>query len=352
MKYPHLAFVLVLLSTILAACGSSSSSAASATPTNAPDVNLTLAAYSTPQDAYKQIVPLFTAQWQEQHHQNVTFKQSFQGSGAQSRAVINGFPADVVALSVAPDVDAIKKAGLITHDWTTLTNKGFVYTSVVALAVRPGNPKGIHDWADLAKPGIQILTPDARTSGGAQWNILALYGAALRGQVTGVAGGDPAAAKTFLTAVLKNVKAFDKDGQTSLTNFENGVGDVAITYESSIIQDKKAGKAEDLVTPTSSILIQNPVAVVDANVDQHGTRTQAEAFVQFLFSAKAQQIFADSGQRVLDPTIAAATAADHPKVADQFTIDDPLLGGWSKVTSQIFGTGGVYPTALAAAQGA
>ena len=334
-------FALALLgSVILAACGAS---------TDPKSVTLTLGAYSTPQDDYAKIIPLFQTYWQHQQPgQNVTFKQSYQGSGAQARAIINGFEADVAALSVASDIDKIKSAGLITHDWTATPTKGFVYDSVVAFAVRKGNPKGIHDWADLAKPGIQILTPDAKSSGGAQWAMLALYGAALRGEITGVAKNDPAAAKTFLTAVLKNVKAFDKDAQTSITNFDNGVGDVAITYESSVLQGQKAGKQIDLVVPTSTILIQNPVAVVDTYVKKHGTEKVADAFVSFLTTPQAQQVFADDGQRVLDTTIAQQTASQHPTVQDLWDIS--FLGGWKSVSTQIFGTSGVYPQALADAQ--
>lgn len=334
---------LILLFTLLPVCGSGTDAQ------TVPGVTLTLGAYSTPQDAYAKIIPLFAAQWKQKHNgQVVDFKQSYQGSGTQSRAIINGFEADIAALSVAPDIDNIKKAGLIIHDWTATPTKGFVYTSIVAFAVRPGNPKGIKDWADLAKSGIQILTPDAKSSGGAQWNILALYGAALRGQIPGVAKDDAAAAKTFLITVLKHVKAFDKDGQTSITDFENGVGDVAITYESSILADQKAGKLDELVIPISTILIQNPVALVDTYIDQHGSRVQAEAFLAFLQTPQAQQVFADSGLRVFDATIAQSTAKDHPVVIDLWSID--TLGGWSTVSTQIFGTNGVYPQALAAAQ--
>ena len=140
---------------------------------------LTLGIYSTPENAYAQIIPLFVAQWQQQTGKTLTIRLSYAGSGTQSKAIINGFQADVAALALVPDITALAQAGLITHDWTQMTNKGIVTDSVVAFAVRPGNPKGIHDWADLAKPAIQILSPDPQTSGGARWNMLALYGAAL-----------------------------------------------------------------------------------------------------------------------------------------------------------------------------
>ncbi len=313
-------------------------------------VKLILGAYSTPRVVYARLIPTFEAQWKQQTGQTVVFEQSYLGSGAQSRAIINGFQADVAALSLAPDVNAIAKAGLITHDWTNTPTKGMVSTSIVAFAVRKGNPKGIHDWADLARPGVQILTPDPKSSGGAQWNILALYGAALRGHVRGVAQGDANGAFNFLKAVLKNVTAMDKDAQTSLTNFEQGVGDVAITYESGVLAGQQAGQDYELVIPTSTILIQNPAAVVDAYANRHGTLRVANAFVTFLMSAQAQQVFAQNGYRPLDAGVARAVASTYPPVTDLWTID--YLGGWKTAASSFFGTTGIYIRAISAVQGA
>ena len=271
------------------------------------------------------------------------------GSGAQARAIVNGFQADVAALSLAPDLDAIAKAGLITHDWTNTPTKGMVSDSIVAFAVRKGNPKGIHDWADLARPGIQVLTPNPKTSGGAQWNIAALYGAALRGEVRGVPKDDPAAARSFLVAVLKNVKVMDKDARTSITTFGQGVGDVAITYENEVFTGRKAGADYELVIPTSTILIENPVAVVDAHVSRHGTRAVAEAFVAFLTTPQAQQVFAANGFRSVDPTVAHATAGTYLAVTDLWNI--AYLGGWKTVVPNYCGDSGVYTQAAATAQG-
>jgi sulfate/thiosulfate transport system substrate-binding protein len=224
-----------------------------------------------------------------------------------------------------------------------------VSESIVAFAVRKGNPKGIHDWADLARPGLQILTPNPATSGGAQWNILALYGAALRGEVRGVPKGNSTAATNFLKAVLKNVTVMDKDAQTSIATFEQGVGDVAITYESGVLTAQQAGKDDELVIPTSTILIQTPVAVVDTYVDRHATRKVAEAFVSFLTSAQAQQVFADAGYRPLDTGVATATASKFPSVSDLWTID--YLGGWTTAKSRYFGSSGIYTQAINAVQG-
>jgi sulfate/thiosulfate transport system substrate-binding protein len=221
--------------------------------------------------------------------------------------------------------------------------------SVVAFAVRKGNPKHIYGWADLARPGIQILTPNPATSGGAQWNILALYGAALRGQVAGVPAGDTQAAYNFLKAVLKNVKVMDKDAQTSISTFEKGIGDVAITYESTVLYAQQVGESDQLVIPTSTILIQNPVAVVDAYAKQHGAQKVAQAFVNFLTTPAAQQAFVSIGYRPVNPTVAKQDASKFATVKDLWTID--YLGGWNTVSSSMFGNGGLYSRAIAAAQG-
>ena len=311
-------------------------------------VKLILGAYTTPREAYQELIPIFQKQWKEQTGQEVVFEESYLGSGAQSRAIVEGFEADVAALSLAADIDRIVKAGLITHDWESGPTKGMLSDSVVSFAVRPGNPKGIKDWADLAKPGVEILTPNVKTSGGAMWNILALYGAARRGFVDGVAKDDEAAAQDFLLKVLNNVTVMDKGARESITNFEKGVGDVAITYENEVLVGQKAGQNYELVIPRSTILIENPVAVVDAYVDEHGTRRVAEAFVKFLFSKEAQEIFAKYGLRSVDPEVAKATASQYPAVEDQFTIE--YFGGWASATPEFFGDDGIYNQVISQSQ--
>src|SRR5689334_16018900 len=322
---------LLALASLLAACGgattggsagptaASGGAAAAAVPVaNGGPNTIVLGAYSTPREAYGKLIPIFKDQWKQQTGQAITFQESYQGSGAQARAIAQGFEADIAALSLEADINQIIKAGLITHDWKTGTYKGMVSDSVVSFAVRKGNPKAIKDWADLAKPGLQVLTPSPKTSGGAQWNILALYGAAKRGFVDGVKKDDDAAAAEFLKSVLKNVTALDKDARTSITNFEKGIGDVAITYENEVLVGKQSGADYDLVIPRSTILIENPIAIVDASVDKHGNRKAAEAFVQFLLTPEAQTVFAQYGLRSVDPSVAKATAAQFPAVADQF----------------------------------
>jgi len=216
--------VIILIAPLLASC-----SAGVETQTN-DEVSLILGAYTTPREAYSEIIPLFQEYWLSETGQKVTFEESYLGSGAQSRAVVEGFEADIVALSLEADVNRIQEAGLITHDWKAGEYKGMITTSIVSFAVREGNPKNIHDWMDLTQPGLEILTPNPNTSGGAMWNVLALYGAALRGKVDGVPGDDPQAASDFLCEVLSNLSVMDKAARDSILNFEMGIGDLAITY--------------------------------------------------------------------------------------------------------------------------
>lgn len=307
-------------------------------------ITLILAAYTTPREAYSEIIPLFQAYWEQETGQQVIFEESYQGSGAQSRAVVEGFEADIVALSLEADVVRIQEAGLITHDWKVGKFNGMVSTSIVAFAVRPGNPLNIQDWDDLAQPGVEILTPNPQTSGGAMWNVLALYGAAVRGQIKNIPADNPDAAAAFLEEVLRNVTALDKSARDSIINFENGIGDVAITYENEVLVGRLSGQTYELVIPESTILIENPVAVVDANVDAHGTREAAEAFVSFLFTQEAQEIFSQYGLRAVDPNVAAARAEDYPPVSDLFSID--FFGGWDQATPEFFGENGIFTQAI------
>jgi len=311
---------------------------------------LILGAYTTPREAYGELIPLFQSHWESQGGQPVTFEESYLGSGAQSRAIMEGFEADVAALSLEADVERIAEAGLITHDWRTAPHGGMVSTSIVAFAVRSGNPLAIQDWADLARPGIEVLTPNPRTSGGAMWNILGLYGAALRGGVQGVPAGDEVAASEFLKAVLRNLSVMDKSARDSMTTFENGVGDVAITYENEVLVGQQAGQDYELVIPRSTLLIENPVALVDEYVDQHGVRPAAEAFVAFLFTPEAQEVFARHGLRSPDDAVAASTGSLYLPVPDLFTITDQF-GGWESATPRFFGDQGIFTLAIIEVQG-
>jgi len=325
------ALAILLMVSTLQGCGSSGG--------DGTKVTLILGGYTTPREAYgKGVIPAFQKFWKDKTGHDVEFQESYQGSGAQARAIIGGFEADIAALSLEGDIDKIVGAGLITHDWRTSPNRGIVSTSIVVIAVRPGNPKGINDWFDLSQQGLNVLTPDPKTSGGAQWNINAMYGAALRG-FAGVAKDDKAAAEEFLTNVLRNVSIMDKGARESITNFEKGVGDVAITYENEVLVARLMGQTYDYVVPRSTILIENPVALVDKYVDKHGVRDTAEGFVSFLLTREAQQAFAKYGLRPADPTSNSADQ-EFPRVEDLWKVD--YLGGWKRLTEEIYGTQGVY----------
>jgi sulfate/thiosulfate transport system substrate-binding protein len=336
------AFVLLAAVAFVGACsGTAPAAAPNATEAGAPGkVTLILGAYTTPREAYGKIIPLFQKYWKDKTGQEVEVQESYLGSGAQSRAIVEGFEADIAALSLEADITRIAKAGLIKHEWNKQGKDGMVSDSIVVLAVRKGNPRGIKDWKDLTQKGLDILTPDPKTSGGAQWNVMAMWGAAERGFVDGYAKGDDNAARQFLQDVFKNVSVLDKGARESITNYEKGVGDVAITYENEVLVGQKNGQDYEYVIPHSTILIENPVAVVDTYVDKHGTRAVAEAFRDFLWTKEAQQIFAEYGLRSVDPEVAIATKGQYPEVADLFKIGD--VGGWSTVTPKFFGDDGIY----------
>jgi sulfate transport system substrate-binding protein len=317
-----------------------------------PEVpTLTFAAYSTPREVYGKIIPAFQAKWKEEHDdQQVIFQESYGGSTTQSQNVINGFQADIVALSLAPDVDAIADAGLITHDWTTVADKGMVSSSVAVFDVRPGNPEGLADWNDLTKDGLEILTPDPAASGGARWNIVGAYGASMSG-FAGGKEGDTADAQTLLEGIFKNVTGLDKSARDSIKNFESGNGDVAITYENEIFTAQEAGLEDEMVIPPSTVLIENPVAIVDANVDAHCVREVAEAFVDFLHTDEAKELYTSVGfLRSTDRDEAQKGGDGFPAVEDLFTVED--LGGWDQLNEDVFGeTDGIFTKAFAEAQG-
>jgi len=320
-----LALTLLSISVVLQGCSG---------PPSAPGdkITLTLGGYTTPREAYgKAVIPAFQKYWKDKTGQTVEFQESYQGSGAQSRAIVGGFEADIAALSLEGDVDKIAEAGLITHDWKSKPNHGMISNSIVVIAVRQGNPKNIKDW------------PDPKTAGGAQWNINAIYGAALRGYA-GVAKADEAAAEEFLKSVFRNVSIMDKGARESITNYEKGVGDVAITYENEVLVGKQGGQTYDYVIPRSTILIENPAALVDKYVDKHGVRQVAEAFIDFLWGEEAQRAFAKYGLRSVDPKISEEGKGQYPPVEDLWKID--FLGGWKKVTDEIYGPQGVYTIAI------
>lgn len=345
----------VVATLFLAACssgdGDTSSTAApgdnaasgECTPAETPVINF--AAYSTPREVYGRIIPAFVSQWKADHDdQNVIFQESYAGSTTQAQNVISGYEADVVALSLGPDVDVIADAGLITHDWTDTTDGGMVSTSVVVFDVRPGNPLGLEDWDDLAGE-VEILTPDPASSGGARWNLVSAWGSALRGYA-GVQEGDTDGATALMQGVLGNVIAFDKNARDSIQNFESGNGDVAITYENEVLTAQEAGLEDEAVYPPSSVLIENPVAVVDANVDKHCVREVAEAFVEFLHTPEVKAMYTETGfLRSTDLKEAQAGGGVFPPIEDLWTVDE--LGGWDALNEELFSDTGVVTQAIA-----
>jgi len=308
---------------------------------NVNEVVLTLGAYTVPKEAYqKEIIPAFQKYWLEKSGQHVKFQESYIASGAQSRAIAGGFEADVAALSLEKDIDRLKDANLITHDWKNKKFKGFITRSVVAIAFRAGNPKNIKDWEDLTKPGVSVLYPSPKTSGGAMWDVNAIYGAGLKYSEIKTGTPDQVDAKNLLKSIQRNVKVMDKSGRESVTTFENGVGDALVTYENEILLRIKQGRDMPYVIPAATILIENPIAIIDANVDKHQNRVVAEAFVEFVLTKEVQRIFARYGFRPIDEEIAAEFSQQYPQPKYLFDID--YLGGWDTIHETIYGSNGVW----------
>ena len=354
----RIASAIAVLGLVAAACSSNSGTSASGSAsggdcTSADSPVITLAAYSNPYDAYGKLTSTWASEWKESHDdQQVIFQMSFGGSTTQAQNIVNGFPADVYASSTATDVEMVQKAGLITHDWQNDTDGSVVATSLVGFMVRPGNPKNIQNWSDLTQPGLQILTPDPAQSGGARWNIVGAYGAAMRGQVPGYQANSAPDAQRLLEGIFKNVTVLDKSANDSFKNFESGNGDVAITYENQALAGIAAGSKDEFVIPPSTVSIQTPTVVVDKNAEKHCVAPIADAFVKYLYSKEAQEVFQTTGyQRPIDVKQAQkGNGSDYPAVKDLFTTDD--LGGWDKlVNDTVFGSSGVFTKAFQAAQG-
>ncbi|HEX4110371.1 MAG TPA: sulfate ABC transporter substrate-binding protein [Solirubrobacteraceae bacterium] len=312
--------LLALLSTValvagLAACGSSSSSGSK---------HLSLVAYSTPQAAYAKLTAAFEA---TPAGRGVTFTQSFGASGQQSKAVLAGLPANVVALSLDPDVTKLVKAGLVSPSWDSGPNQGIVSTTVAVIIVRRGNPKHITGWDSLIKPGVQVVTPNPVSSGSARWNILAAYGAELK------EGKTPAQADAYLTALFKHVVSQDTSARNAEETFLSGRGNALLDYENEAISLQRKGEPVQEVLPSSTILIQNPAAVVTRG----GDTAVAQQFISYLQTPAAQQIFASEGFR---PTIQSlVNSAEFPTIPGLFTAAD--LGGWTKLDTEFFDPGGL-----------
>jgi sulfate/thiosulfate-binding protein len=302
---------------------------------------LTIGAYSVVRDAFhRAVLPAFAAHWKRATGRTVRFEESYNGSGAQTRAIAAGFDADIAVLSLEGDIDKLVKAGLVKKDWNKGDDRGLITRSLVVIGVRPGNPKSIADWDDLTREGIGVLYPDPKTSGGAKWNINAIYGAGLlRGKDARGSRPDPHAALDLLKRVQANIINMDASGRQSMATFEHGIGDAVVTYENEVLlQRKLKGEEVPYVIPPSTLLIEGPAAIVETSVQRHGNRKLAEAFLAFLRSAEAQRIFVEYGFRPLDPALDDPHRAPLPP--GLFTMAD--LGGWTQVNKQVYGPGGVW----------
>jgi len=307
--------VAAVLALVAAGCGGASDTKGGGSAgSGGGSQKLSLVAYSTPQVVYDEVIPKFE---QTPAGKGVGFSQSYGASGEQSRAVEAGLPADVVTFSLAPDMDRLVQAGIVRPTWADGPTKGLVSKSIVVFIVRKGNPKGIHTWADLLKPGVNVVTPNPFTSGSAKWNLLAAYGKQ----------HDLGYLRNLLT---KHVQVQPKSGRDALQTFTSGTGDVLLSYENEAITAQKKGEDVDYVVPNQTILIENPIAVTTKSKDAG----KAQAFVNYALSKPAQEAFASWGYRPVDQSVLKANSEKFPNPSGLFTIRD--LGGWTKIDDSLF----------------
>jgi sulfate/thiosulfate transport system substrate-binding protein len=303
-------------------------------------VTLLNVSYDPTRELYEDFNQQFASYWKGKTGQTVTVRQSHGGSGKQARSVIDGLEADVVTLALAYDIDQIaEKGGTLPANWQSrLPNNSSPYTSTIVLLVRKGNPKGIKDWGDLAKPGVSVITPNPKTSGGARWNYLAAWAWALRQP-----GGNEASAKAFVSKLYKNVPVLDAGARGSTTTFvERGIGDVLIAWENeALLAIKELGPGKfEVVVPSLSILAEPPVAVVDKVAGKHGTKAVAQAYLEYLYTDVGQEIAAKHFYRPRSQAVAAKYAAQFPKI--QLVTVDEVFGGWKKAQATHFADGALF----------
>ena len=306
-----------------------------------PEVTLVNVSYDPTRELYRVINEAFAKEWQAKTGQKVTIRTSHGGSGSQARSVIDGLEADVVTLALAGDIDAIaQRAKRLPENWQSrLPGNSSPYVSTIVLLVRKGNPKKIKDWDDLAKPGVQVITPNPKTSGGARWNYLAAWAYELQR-----ANGDQEAAKRFVEAIYRNVPVLDAGARGSTTTFaQRGIGDVFISWENEayLVQQEFGADNFEIVYPSLSILAEPPVAIIDQVVDKRGTRAVAQAYLEFLYSPAGQKIIARNFYRAREPQHADPADAKRFPAIKLVTIDE-TFGGWAKAQPTHFGEGGVF----------
>jgi sulfate/thiosulfate-binding protein len=308
---------------------------------HAADIKLLNVSYDPTRELYEDYNKAFAAYWKGKSGDTLTVNQSHGGSGKQARSVIDGLEADVVTLALAYDIDALATQGhLIPANWQErLPNNSTPYTSTIVFLVRKGNPKGIHDWGDLVRPGVTVITPSPKTSGGARWNYLAAWAWALKQP-----GGNDAAAEAFVTKLYHNVPVLDSGARGATVTFvERGIGDVLLAWENeAYLAVKELGPTKfDIVAPSLSIVAEPPVSVVDQYVDQHGTRKVAEEYLKYLYSKQGQEIAAKHFYRPRDPAVAAAYAKQFASIPQLITIDG-VFGGWAKAQATHFADHGTF----------
>ena len=292
-------------------------------PASSTDTELSLVAYSTPREAYAKLIPLFQ---KTAAGNDVDFTQSYGSSGEQTRAIKAGLKADLVALSLAPDLDELVSAGMVDAKWKKQSHKGMVTDSLVVFVVRDGNPKKIRGWNDLLRPDVDVVTPNPFTSGGARWNVMAAYGAWRK------AGKTDKQAQTNLLKLFRNVVVQDTSARASLSTFNSGKGDVLLAYENEALFARTQGLDLQFVIPKATILIENPIAVIKSSPD----KAAANAFLRFLRTPAAQQVFADNGYRPVVKSVLERNRKKFPVRPGEFTIDQLGLGGWEKVQKRFF----------------
>jgi sulfate transport system substrate-binding protein len=336
----------LLLRTALAAIALAAAvaPAARAAAADAP-VQITLVSYAVAKPLFAKVIPEFQKAWKERTGQEVRFKESYGPSGAQTRAIIGGLEADVYATNLQSLVPPLVEAGLVRADWATrLPNGASPVSSVIAIITRPGNPRNIRSWEDIAAPGVEIVAINPKTSGNARWGVAAGFGALALQK-------DQKAADAWVEALVRNTRSLASGGREATDAFvRNGIGDVLLTFENeALFASKASAEPIEYVVPAVNIRTDFPVVVVDKVVDQRGTRAVAEAFARFLFEPRAQALYAEAGYRPVDPGARKAAAGRFREVTKLFSIDE--LGGWSKVDKALFADGALYDRAQAARGG-
>jgi sulfate/thiosulfate transport system substrate-binding protein len=329
---------LVVAALFISGCGDSSRPAGD---------SLKIGAYSVVREVFHEgLLPAFAARWKSQTGRDLTFEESYNASGAQARSIASGFDADLAVLSHEGDMETLVKAGKVNAGWNSGPNRGILTNSVVVIGHRPGNPKQIKDWTDLGRPGVGVLYPDPKTSGGARWNINAIYGAALlASKEAGKGQADLAAVRDLMARIQANVINMDQSGRQSMANFaERQTGDAVVTYENELLLRSKEGEPIPYVVPPSTLLIESPAAIVETSVEQHKNRALVDAFLEFLWSAEGQKIFADYGFRPVNSE-AGSSPESRPSPQKLFTMAD--LGGWAKIEEELYSSKGLW-TAIAA----